>query len=314
MPCDPPPASVESTAIPARPAAWRIARRQRIAAPPERVWSAWTDGAELERWLCGDASVDLRVAGRIELRGASVFGDADASKHADNFAIVACDAPRHLAWQWFILGVRTCVDVVLEPCLEQTEVRVVQTAEPERAPAWPVEGPNWWWIALPALRAYLEDGAPRLRLDYRTDTELERLRFSVPVSTFPFVIWEKLTSAAELRRWCATKPEVEIVRGGRYIWHDAGREGPRSIIDFDAEKRLVHDWVWDDGTRSTIDWRISESDDDTVLAIEDRGPWPAAVVEDPVERIRAALSRAASLLHLQRISERGATPFEDELL
>jgi uncharacterized protein YndB with AHSA1/START domain len=38
-----------------------------IAAPPEKVFSAWIDGAQLERWLAPMARADGRAGGRFRL-------------------------------------------------------------------------------------------------------------------------------------------------------------------------------------------------------------------------------------------------------
>lgn len=96
-----------------------------LTAPPERVFRAWTDPAELARWFAPDpglpteAEVDLRVGGgyRIRMGGHEVAG-----------AYQVIDPPRTLAfsWRWTSHpdGPETLVTVSLTPAGEGTRLRL----------------------------------------------------------------------------------------------------------------------------------------------------------------------------------------------
>lgn len=87
-----------------------------LAAPPARVFRAWTDPAELARWFCPNpdlpttAEVDLRVGGAYVVR----MGSFEVSG-----GYVTIDAPRTLAftWGWATDAepARTLVTVTFEP-------------------------------------------------------------------------------------------------------------------------------------------------------------------------------------------------------
>ena len=68
-----------------------------LAAPPERVFRAWTEPAELARWFCPNpelptsAEVDLRVGGAYRIR-MGTFEVAGVYR--------TVDAPRALAFTW----------------------------------------------------------------------------------------------------------------------------------------------------------------------------------------------------------------------
>ena len=80
-----------------QPMAERIGPRtlrfeRRLAHPPERVWRALTDPAELAIWLVAAAELEPRVDGAVTLRW---DGDASAAGR-----IVAWEPPEELAYTW----------------------------------------------------------------------------------------------------------------------------------------------------------------------------------------------------------------------
>jgi len=80
-----------------QPMAERIGPRtlrfeRRLAHPPERVWRALTDPAELAIWLVAAAELEPRLDGAVTLRWA---GDAAATGR-----IVVWQPPEELAYTW----------------------------------------------------------------------------------------------------------------------------------------------------------------------------------------------------------------------
>jgi len=80
-----------------QPMAERIGPRtlrfeRRLAHPPERVWRALTDPAELAIWLVAAAELEPRVDGAVTLRW---DGDASAACRS-----VAWERPAELAYTW----------------------------------------------------------------------------------------------------------------------------------------------------------------------------------------------------------------------
>jgi len=69
-----------------------IDREMEFAAPPERVWRAITDPAELSRWFGDETRLDLVPGGD----GAMIWHDHGS------FAVRVeeVDAPRRIVWSW----------------------------------------------------------------------------------------------------------------------------------------------------------------------------------------------------------------------
>ena len=294
---------------------WQIRRRELLPQAPERVWKALTEPAELTRWLCERSEVDLRQGGRLAFFGDTVYNrpeveDAEEAAPEGNFEILECREPEVLEFRWWLGSTETRVRFELASHLMQTDLRVIQSSQQD--PGWPQAAgdPNWWWIALPALRSYLEEGAPRLRLDYRALRQAASIRFRVGVATFPWTIWEKLTNREELARWWGEDPEIDLREGGsfRLQGEGAAAAGPSRILELEPGKRLAHDWRWEDGTVGRVDWRIEETDDDTLLSLTDHGPWSPTG-----DRDRVGLYWASSILHLTHLSEKGITPREHQV-
>jgi uncharacterized protein YndB with AHSA1/START domain len=76
---------------------------RRFAAPPDRVFAAWTSAEELSAWCAPppatpDAEADVRVGGRWRI----VMSAPDGSQHRVGGTYREIDPPRRLVftWQW----------------------------------------------------------------------------------------------------------------------------------------------------------------------------------------------------------------------
>ena len=75
--------------------------RRHIAAPPEKVFAAWTDEKGMERWMCpapserADVSLDVRVGGRFRI---DMHGQGQVHEHEGEYLEV--DPPRRLVFTW----------------------------------------------------------------------------------------------------------------------------------------------------------------------------------------------------------------------
>lgn len=279
-------------------APWRVRRREAIAAPPSVVWSALTEPGGLKGWWCDEAEVDLREGGVFHCRGTTLYGDG---RDCAPGLVLRVEPPSILEVTWPLHGVETRVVFELENHLEETRLTVEQSAA--TPPGWdPGQRANWWWIALPALRMLIETGQPALRLDYRQAASGPPFEAAVSVTTFPWVVWHKLTSPIEASRWWHRTDALETEPPGAFRWRDSER-GPRKVIEARRESLLLHDFVFEDGSEGRVMWSLEETDQDVVVRLLDVGPWPSA--EPPVA---IAIERAAWLLQLKRFSERGIAP------
>jgi uncharacterized protein YndB with AHSA1/START domain len=295
-------------------APWAVARREIIAAGPERVWRALVEPAELVRWWCDRAAVEARPGGRYAFGGPHVFGTGAGETTAlaaaagagapGDFEILEIEPEERLEFRWRLFGAETRVAYELVNTIEQTELSVTQTAEAPLDWKSGPDDPNWWWVALPALRSLVEQGRADLRLDYAALGSATGLELSVDVTTFPWVIWDKLTNPKELDRWWARKAGVDLRPGGDFILGRDG-EGPRRVLEVAPGERLLLEWEWEGGARGAIEWTIAETETATRLTLRDPGPWDPGLRRDAL-----AIGHASTLLHLKQMSERGITPRE----
>jgi len=293
---------------PAPNAPWWVRRRELIFASPARVWRAITEPAELVQWWCDSAEVDLRPHGAFEFGGPHVYGESHlrgGCSLGHPCEILEVEPESSLKLRWPLFGVSTVVHWELENHMEATRLTVTQTAE--AAPGWdPGGGMDWWWVALPTLRAYVEKGIPELRLDYAALRASERIRLESRFTTFPWVIWSKLTTPSEVGRWWAPCSALELRVGGAFRL-DLKEGGPSSVLGVNEGSSFTHDWRWGETTVSQVTWTIEEMDEDVLVRVEDKGPWPPGMPRDA-----CGIRWAATLLLLQQMSERGLTPREHQ--
>lgn len=153
---------------------------ERIEAPPERVWRALTEAAELERWFPLEARVEPGVGGSIRMSWKNEF--------AGEMEILAWDPPRRLRTSWAFgsePGEAQVTDYRLEGDGGDTVLRVVTSGFPEDAEwdEW-VEGTRRGWrFELRSLKHYLEEHPGR-------DREVVYLRRRVPLGAA--AAWERL--------------------------------------------------------------------------------------------------------------------------
>lgn len=70
----------------------KIEKRLELNVPPERVWTAITDPAELGQWFPDRAEVDLRPGGD---------GFFEWTDHGREYMrVVLVEPPTHLVWKW----------------------------------------------------------------------------------------------------------------------------------------------------------------------------------------------------------------------
>ncbi|MGZ4110752.1 MAG: SRPBCC domain-containing protein [Actinomycetota bacterium] len=113
-----------------------MTREVTITAPPEAVWVALTDPAELSSWFGAEADVDLRPGGSVRFRW------ADGVERRG--LVIEHDPPHRFAFRWRELRAMgsdlaasdpTVVEFVLEGTGGGTRVRVTESPgiAPDRA-------------------------------------------------------------------------------------------------------------------------------------------------------------------------------------
>ncbi|ONI69056.1 activator of HSP90 ATPase [Kribbella sp. ALI-6-A] len=128
--------------------------RRRLAHPPDKVWRALTDPAELAHWYPALVEVDLRLDGRIAFTFTD--GEDDFVEDPDNTGVVrAYDPPRLLEFTWGSEIQRWEVTPTDEGC----ELSLTSTYDDRASSASLTSG---WILCLDALdKALGGDSVPR---------------------------------------------------------------------------------------------------------------------------------------------------------
>lgn len=105
-----------------------VRREIEVDAPPDEVWEALTDPAELGEWFANDVELDLRPGGD------GVFRWGDGSER--RAVVEQVDPERELSfWWWREDAEASRVAIVLEPIELGTRVVVTETGPAEWASA-----------------------------------------------------------------------------------------------------------------------------------------------------------------------------------
>ena len=106
-----------------------VRREVSISSPPERVWEALTDPAQLAAWFGGRVEIEPRPGGPVRF-----FGPGRAERRG---LVEEVDAPHRLIFRWrelsgtgigFVAGPATTVAFTLQP--EGRGTRLVLTESP----------------------------------------------------------------------------------------------------------------------------------------------------------------------------------------
>jgi len=71
-----------------------------LPGPIEHVWEHLTDRAAMAKWLCPDATMELKVNGRVDLKMGNV-DPTNGTKHNFRGIVTECEAPHLIAYSWF---------------------------------------------------------------------------------------------------------------------------------------------------------------------------------------------------------------------
>ena len=144
----------------------RIDRSIEIAAPPERVWRALTNAAELSRWF--QVTIEGNIAPDTDVWMTSVHPDHAGQRFLTR--VKEMNPPRRLVWEWHPGAVdpavdysrepRTTVTFILEPSAAGTRLNVSETGFDEIALARRAkvhrDNAECWAEVLVWLQAYAE--------------------------------------------------------------------------------------------------------------------------------------------------------------
>jgi uncharacterized protein YndB with AHSA1/START domain len=220
-----------------------------LHAPRERVFRAFTDEAELQRWFAEHTHVEPRVGGEYRFWGLHTHGAPTRGQATQK--LLRIEAPSWLVFSWNIEG---CDSEVTLEFSEEAAANEPATLLKGRhhfpvAPAAPrpldlVD--DLWRMALANLRAYLA-GGPVFLADF--SSSMPRLRQTVLINVPRDRVFQALLDPAVLDPWLGAQSVVEPHVGGRYSYgwkYDVRGQpvsgGPTTILELVEDTKLVTDW------------------------------------------------------------------------
>lgn len=246
-----------------------------LHAPRERVFRAFTDEAELQRWFAEHAHVEPRAGGEYRFWGIHTHGVPTRAQATQK--LLRIEAPSWLVFSWNIEGCDS--EVMLEfseesAAADGTEAKAPAQATDATGESVPASAPHepaatllkgrhhfpvapavprpldlvddLWRMALANLRAYLA-GSPVFLPDF--SDSLPRLRQTVLINMPRDRVFQALLDPAVLDPWLGAQSVVEPCVGGRYSygWKYEVRGqpvtgGPTTILELVEDTKLVTDW------------------------------------------------------------------------
>lgn len=235
-----------------------------LPAPPERVFRALTDAGELSRWFAEHADVGDQAGAPYKFWGRHTAHTL-SERQADQ-AITAYEPNSSLAFDWTWGGVPTRVAISLSPSGDGTTVTVHHEADGA------IGGHNlsevnfvmldFWCLSMGNLKHYITSGAPALLPDHSPGQG--DVVCSIEIDAPRSIVWKLLTDPSELDRWIGQGAKIDLRVGGEYSygWADQAEMqececvGPRTILELDPERRLVHDWDYKGGSTHRTEWTL----------------------------------------------------------
>jgi uncharacterized protein YndB with AHSA1/START domain len=220
-----------------------------FAAPPERVFQALTDEAELTRWFAEHVELELQPGGEFRFWGKHTYGAPTRTQSSQK--VLRVEPPRLLAYSWRIEDRDSEVTLELAPDATAAGSTVLKGKHhfPD-APAVPraldlID--DLWRMNLANLRAHLAGGSGVCLPDFADP--LARLRQTILISAPRHAVFESLLDPDSLNRWIAAHASVEPRVDGRYSfgwnYEVRGRQvegGPTRILELVENTKLVIDW------------------------------------------------------------------------
>jgi uncharacterized protein YndB with AHSA1/START domain len=225
--------------------------RWSVAATPSRLFSAFTDAAQLRVWFAEQADIGAAVGAPFRFWGRHSLETPTATEATQR--ILVWEPEQALAFSWTIAGVSTQVTCRMTPDVAKggEHTTLVIQHEVHGALPFPRERElidDLWRGAVGNLIAFLTGGAGLLLPDF-TDPAPE-VRQEILIDAPRDVVFRTLVTPALVNEWFGAKDSIiEPRTGGRYAvgwqYQVNGADvtgGPTRILEYVENERLVLDW------------------------------------------------------------------------
>jgi uncharacterized protein YndB with AHSA1/START domain len=217
-----------------------------IKAPPERVFQALTDPADLKRWFAEDVQVEPRENGVFRFWGRHTLGTP--AQDAARQTVARFDPPAALAFRWPLFEVDTDVTIALAPHEKGTTLSLTHEVSGDLPhPRQRELIDDHWRFAMGNLMAHLKGKPPTLPDYFATKPEV---RITMDIDAPPSTVFRALMEPERVKKWLWSKePVIEPQVNGRYdlgwSYEVEGKSvhgGPTRILALEQDRKLVLDW------------------------------------------------------------------------
>lgn len=248
--------------------------------PAAQLFAALVEPAQLERWLCNHASVDLS-AQRYHFHGPAVLGAPTAPAQQ----LVSVEPGASLRFRWSLHGVATEVTYRVSPEDKDAQKSHLQITHdvfgelPFASPRHAID--DWWRLATGNLMSHLEDNGHAVLPDFTRDTA--EVVVSIEIAAPPAKVFRTLLDPALMTRWLGTVARVDRATGEYsygFKYEVEGKTvhgGPTRILELVPDEKLVTDWP---------DWRGDDTKPKTHVT------WALAALPPDGKRTRLTLTHA----------------------
>lgn len=259
---------------------WSHEHKQKLSAPPDRVFAALTTASELQQWFAEHVELSLEPGGPFRFWGKHTLGNPGAAVARQQVVSVNPGTQLRFTWPLATCASEVTIDLAAEG--EGTQLTLKHSLEGSLGLQRERELiDDHWRLAMGNLKAHLKGGVGLCLPDYADPHPA--IRLTIVIEAPREAVFRALIEPDAINQWAGSQAAaVEPHAGGRYSYgweyEVAGRQvkgGPTRILEFVENERLVVDWPdWrgdETVTGQTISFQLSTVPEGTLVTFVHAG-------------------------------------------